>query len=85
MQILDIRPEPGGGNTIARFDVQLTPDIRMFGLKLVKTPRGHRVYPPHTSTNNVATFAPPFAEKLIRAALAALSGEAENNDRSSAA
>ncbi|RVJ21863.1 hypothetical protein [Sinorhizobium medicae] len=78
MQILEIRTEPGSGNTIARFDVQLTPDIRMFGLKLVKTPRGHRVYPPHTSTNNVATFAPIFAEKLIRAALAALAGETVN-------
>ncbi len=80
MEILDIRPENGGGATIARFDAQLSPDIRMFGLKLVKTPRGHRVYPPHTSTNNVATFAPIFAEKLIRAALAALNGEAESND-----
>lgn len=83
MQILSIRPEPGGGNTLARFDIQLTPDIRMFGLKLVATPRGHRVYPPHTSTHNVATFAPAFAEKMIRAALAALAGE--NRDRISAA
>lgn len=85
MEILDIRPEPGGGNTIARFDAQMTPDIRMFGLKLVKTPRGHRVYPPHTNVHNCATFAPAFAEKLIRAALAALNGEAESNDRISAA
>ncbi|MEY9097375.1 hypothetical protein ABIA24_000284 [Sinorhizobium fredii] len=82
MEILEIRPEHGGGNTLARFDAQLSPDIRMFGLKLVKTPRGHRVYPPHTSTNNVATFAPAFAEKLARAALAALTGEADDRRQS---
>ncbi|MGO7541848.1 hypothetical protein ACC680_25050 [Rhizobium ruizarguesonis] len=83
MHIISIRPETTGGNTLARFDVQLTPDIRMFGMKLVKTPRGHRVYPPNTSMNNVATFAPAFAESMICAALAALAGE--NLDRSNAA
>ncbi|RDL52095.1 hypothetical protein BLJAPNOD_03246 [Ensifer sp. M14] len=82
MEILDVRPDTGGGSIIARFDAQLSPDVRMFGLKLVKTPRGHRVYPPHTNVHNCATFAPTFAEKLIRAALAALNGEAESNDRS---
>ena len=77
MEILAIRAEPGGGNTLARFDAQLTPEIRMFGLKLVRTPRGHRVYPPHTNANNVATFAPALAEKLTRAAMAALTGETD--------
>ncbi|MGO7965274.1 hypothetical protein ACC720_17615 [Rhizobium ruizarguesonis] len=83
MHIIAIRPEPTGGNTLARFDIQLTPDIRMFGMKLVKTPRGHRVYPPNTSMNNVATFAPAFTESMVRAALAALAGE--TLDRSTAA
>ncbi|NTF80541.1 hypothetical protein [Rhizobium rhizogenes] len=83
MKILSIRPEPGGGNTLARFDIQLTPDVRMFGLKFVKTPRGYRIYPPHSNVNNCATFSPAFAESMIRAALAALHGE--NLDRSSAA
>ncbi|QJS27176.1 MULTISPECIES: hypothetical protein [Rhizobium] len=83
MHIISIRPETTGGNTLARFDVQLTPDIRMFGMKLVATARGHRVYPPHTSTHNCATFAPAFAESMICAALAALAGE--NLDRSNAA
>lgn len=81
MQIISIRPEIGAGNTLARFDAQLTPDVRMFGLKLVRTPRGHRVYPPHSNINNVATFAPAFAESLVRAALAALSnGEARDSN-----
>lgn len=77
MQILSIRPETGGGNTIARFDAQLTPEIRMFGMKLVRTPRGYRVYAPNTNTSSVATFAPTLADNIARAALAALTGETD--------
>ncbi|WP_457660957.1 hypothetical protein [Sinorhizobium medicae] len=82
MEVLDIRPHHGGGSTIALFDVQLTPEVRMFGLRLVKVARGYRVYSPSAHGCNVATFAPEFAEKLSRAALAALAGE---NDDSRAA
>lgn len=86
MKILDIRPDPKGGSNIARFDAQVAPEIRMFGLKLVKTPRGYRVYPPHTNVHNCATFAPAFAEKLIRAALAALyDGETDADENTQAA
>lgn len=79
MHILAIRPETGPGNTLAFFDAQLSDDIRMFGLKLVQTPRGPRVYAPSTRAINVATFAPEFAAALARAAMAALNGEAEHN------
>ncbi|MFD1744049.1 hypothetical protein ACFSE1_01110 [Rhizobium helianthi] len=79
MKILSIRPCDEGGNTLALFDAQLSDDIRMFGLKLVKTPRGPRVYAPSTRASNVATFAPDFAAALARAAQAALYGEAEHN------
>jgi len=82
LEILAIRPDTRGGNAIATFDAQLTPNIRMFGLKLVQTPRGHRVYPPHTNVHNCATFAPEFAKAIIRAALAALAtGENRDADR----
>lgn len=83
MDIIAIRPEPVGGSTVARFDAQLTPEIRMVGLKLVRTPRGYRVYAPGTSTSNVATFAPSFADSLTRAALAALSGETDTDGTNS--
>ena len=82
MEILTIRPWDRGGNTLAVFDAQLTPEIRVFGLKLVRTERGYRVYPPHTQTHNHMTFAPAFAETMVRAALAALAtGEARDADR----
>lgn len=77
MEILAIRPEPPGAETkrLAHFDAQLTPDIRVYGLKLVATPRGPRVYPPRGGTNACATFSPAFAIELTRAAMAALDGE----------
>ncbi|MEF2557593.1 hypothetical protein VQ044_15125 [Aurantimonas sp. C2-5-R2] len=77
MEILAIRPEPPGtpSKRLAIFDAQLTPDIRIFGLKLVETPRGPRVYAPRGGANAVATFAPAFAIELTGAAMAALDGE----------
>ncbi|MEC5324357.1 hypothetical protein [Aurantimonas sp. A3-2-R12] len=77
MEILAIRPEPPGAATkrLAHFDAQLTPDIRIFGLKLVQTPSGPRVYPPRGGANACATFSPAFAIELTSAAMAALDGE----------
>lgn len=78
MEVLSIRPEHGGGSTVARFDVQLTPEVRMFGLRLVRVAKGYRVYSPSAFGSNVATFAPALAEKLSRAALAALAGDTDD-------
>lgn len=86
MRILSIRPEPPGfGNTIARFDVQITDDVRLFNLKLVDSQRGRRVYAPSAYGASVATFAPAFGDALISAAMAALGGEPANDvDRNAA-
>jgi len=77
LHILDIRPEHGGsGNTIARFDVQLTPHCRLFNLKLVRARSGdYRVYAPSAWGSNTATFAPELAADLVRAAGDALKGK----------
>lgn len=76
MKILSIRPEPpGAGNTVARFDVQITSDLRLYNLKLVSTPSGHRrVYAASAFGANTATFSPALSAELIRAAMAALGG-----------
>jgi len=75
LHIMDIRPEPySSGSTIALFDVQLTPDIRLFNLKLIENPRGRRVHAPKAFCASVATFSPALAEQLTRAASAALAG-----------
>lgn len=68
MHIIAIRPVSGHGNVVARFDAQLTPDIRMFGLKLVQSPRAP------ASTRQVRTPttlppSPPLSRKPLPAPL----------------
>ncbi|PWK65853.1 hypothetical protein C8K44_11568 [Aminobacter sp. AP02] len=74
MHILAIRPAPAGagGRTLAHFDVQLTPDCRLFNLKLVDGHSGRLVYAPNAFGERVATFSPSFANDLVRAAGVAL-------------
>lgn len=71
MKILSIRPETGAGSTIARFDVQVTPEIRLYNCKLVQGTRGRRVYAANAFGSSSATFAPALAEEIVRAASAA--------------
>lgn len=79
--ILAVRPTPvGAGRTIAHFDVQLTGEVRMFNLKLVRGHRGYRIYAPSAYGSSVATFSPDLSEQLIGAVEAAL-GEKPANDR----
>ena len=81
MQILDLRPAPPGAGrkTLATFDIQLTDDCRMYGLRLIQQSDGRRLtYAPSAGGNRVATFTPSLAETITRAAGAAL--EAVNAD-----
>jgi hypothetical protein len=72
MEVIDIRPQHGGGNTVALFDVQLGEHIKMFNLKLVRGRDGMRVYAPSAFGSNVAAFTVKLADQMIRAAMAAL-------------
>ncbi|TIT18557.1 MAG: hypothetical protein E5W70_28835 [Mesorhizobium sp.] len=83
MKILSIRPEPPGlGNIIARFDVALTDELRLFGLRLTeRTAGGYAVYAPNAMGRRCATFSPNLVEEISRAALAALK-ELRPHDRS---
>ncbi|RUV89237.1 hypothetical protein EOA60_08300 [Mesorhizobium sp. M1A.F.Ca.IN.020.06.1.1] len=75
MKILDIRPAPPGvGRTVAHFDVQLTPDCRLYGLRLVQGDGGRFLtYAPNSHGVRVATFARDLADEISRAASAAWS------------
>ncbi|WP_037075087.1 hypothetical protein [Rhizobium mesoamericanum] len=84
MEILSIRRETSGGNTVARFDVALGDHIRMFNLKLIRGRAGLRVYAPSAYGSNVATFSTRLTDQMITAVSAAL-GEESANDRSNAA
>ncbi|TIW24044.1 MAG: hypothetical protein E5V63_23175 [Mesorhizobium sp.] len=75
MQILHIRPEPRGGigNTIARFDVALSDDVRVFGLRITeRAAGGYSVYSPNAHGMRVVTFSHDMVHEIARAALAAL-------------
>ncbi|TIL64484.1 MAG: hypothetical protein E5Y77_26220 [Mesorhizobium sp.] len=76
MKILSIRPEPPGtGSVIARFDIALTAECRLYGLKLVQKPDGRRMtYSPQSGGSRLATFTPALAEEITRAAGVALGG-----------
>jgi hypothetical protein len=73
MQILDIKPvasSGGGMRTIAHFDLQLTPEVRLHGMKLLRNDTGRTItYAPQSGVRRTATFARPLAEKITAAAL----------------
>lgn len=74
MQILWIKPEPpGSGSTVARFNVALNDDVRLFGLRLTgRRDGGYSVYAPNAGGTRVVTFSPSLVEEIARAAMAAL-------------
>ncbi|TBC10017.1 hypothetical protein [Rhizobium ruizarguesonis] len=78
MRVLSLIPaaDPGGGSMklLAVFDLQLTPDIAIYGMRLLKAPNGQHVsYAPtaHGGRRSV-TFARPLAEAITAAALQTL-------------
>lgn len=85
VKILDIRPEPPGfGSTIARVDIALSDQCKLFNLKLVAGRDGtHRVYAPSAFGTNTATFAPELAAQIARAAITSL-GEKTTDDQRAA-
>jgi hypothetical protein len=81
IQILDIRPDGGGGSTIARFDAELQSGVRLFNLKLSDSGRGPRVFAPSAFGGAVATFSRETAAQLAAAAQMKLGEIARNENR----
>ncbi|QLF70176.1 hypothetical protein FE840_011855 [Peteryoungia desertarenae] len=85
IKILDYRPaEPGRGNAIARLDIEFPSGVRLFHMKLVKTPKGYRVYSPSAFGTPTANFPPSMAEAIIKAAMPFVTGEMTTHDQSAA-
>ncbi len=65
MNVLSINPQHDAGNLLAIACVQITPDIRVNGLRLVRAGRGDlRVYSPNASGTSVLSFAPAAITEL---------------------
>jgi hypothetical protein len=77
MKILSIRPEPPGGNNLARFDAEISPGIKAYDLRLVQAQRGLRVFGPSIRGGSAITFAPAVADVLALLAM----GEVARNDK----
>ncbi|NGN44340.1 hypothetical protein G6N74_25030 [Mesorhizobium sp. CGMCC 1.15528] len=76
-KILSIRPVPSGaGRTIARFDVELGGNIRLYGLLLREFPDGtRRIVGPQSDGRHFVTFLPCIAAEITSAASRELEGQ----------
>jgi hypothetical protein len=76
MQITEIWPERGAGsNVVARFNAQLSDDLKLVGLKLHQKHDGtYRVRPPNRAGAAAFHIGPDLARSLTDAAVAALAG-----------
>lgn len=72
MQILTMNliDEPAlGHRAIASFDLQLTDDCRLYGLRLLRMRDGNILtFAPQSGPRRVATFAAPLAERITKLA-----------------
>lgn len=69
IRVLSYRPlAPDKGNAIARMDIEFPSGVRMYHMKLVRTPKGLRVYSPSAYGTATATFPASMAEAIIQAA-----------------
>ena len=75
MRVLGIRPQPNGGKTLARFDIEILPGVKLFDVKLIRGDRGYRVFGPSIGGGAAATFAPEIADAIIE-----LVGDVARND-----
>lgn len=86
MRILSIAPgSPSRGDRfpcIARFDVEIGGSLRIYNLRLLRSPDGrHLVYAPSAQGKRCATFLPDLAQQISAAAIAALGGRTANDNR----
>lgn len=75
MRVLYCHPvhdDRGGHTCLCTIDIELNPDVRMYGLRLLRMRDGkHILYAPQSGQRRVATFSPALAERLTALALEA--------------
>ncbi|RDL51817.1 hypothetical protein BLJAPNOD_02959 [Ensifer sp. M14] len=80
MQVLNLKPaaNSGGGamKLIAQFDLVLSDDVRVYGLKLMQTPSGQHIVsaPNGNGGRRLATFSPTLATAITQAAICEIKG-----------
>ncbi|GGA47341.1 hypothetical protein [Pelagibacterium lentulum] len=67
MQIQNLRPMTGAGSALARFDIELSPQVKLLDWTLK---RGGRVFPPSPRNGSpAAVLAPELIAEITRLAL----------------
>lgn len=67
MKILNLRRQSGAGSVLARFDIEVTPEIKLLDWTLK---RGGRVFPPSPRQGQPAAYlAPSLIAEISRLAL----------------
>ncbi len=69
MRILSLRRQYDGGNTLARFDAEVAPGIRAYGLRLVQAKNGLRVFGPSIAGGSAVTLDATIADQLSSIAM----------------
>nr|WP_314095163.1 hypothetical protein [uncultured Shinella sp.] len=89
MRILDLKPAVGNGGgavkLVANFDLELSPDVRLFGLRLIEAADGRRlVYAANANGGRrSATFSPTLAAAITKAAASKFEGHDTANEQHS--
>ncbi|SCB41852.1 hypothetical protein GA0061102_103533 [Rhizobium miluonense] len=73
MKVSALKPaaDPGSGSLrlLATFDLELSDQIRLYGLRLLQAPDGRRiVYAAQSGSRRTATFDPLLAERITQLA-----------------
>jgi hypothetical protein len=88
MRIIGWRPAPPGGAALAYFDLELTPEIRIYDLAIRRTPADWlMIHPPTGRRTHAAaiTFAPALIASIRDLATAHMEGGMKPDERAAAA
>lgn len=65
-----VSDDRAGHNCVATIDIELSPDVRLYGLRLLRMADGkHLVFAPQAGQRRTATFSNGFAQRLTAVAL----------------
>ncbi len=88
MQILDFKlidEHSGGHHAIACFDLELTDEVRLYGLRLLRMRDGRLLtFAPQAGYRRVATFAAPLAARITKLATDRLEAMTADDNRRAA-
>jgi len=73
MRILNIRPAPPGGATLAHVDVELIDGAKLFGLRVSRADDGsYRVFGQNSARGRTCAFAPAIVAEIANATISQL-------------